>query len=161
MFFIIVDGTSDGGVKDWKYHLRKHRGTSLGLNGSDSDTSKSDTTEKSTEATPKQNKRVSFVVENSIYSQECWIDQEVSKLSERVKLIGGPNYWRLIVFIKNKLPLENENTIVDAVEMVRASYGKLNGLSRDTIYSQAKGIIQARKGYVNYLFTLIFLVRCF
>lgn len=47
--------------------------------------------------------------------------------------------------MKDKLPMESEDTIVDAVEMVRASQGKLNGLSRDQIFNKALSIIKASK----------------
>lgn len=125
--------------------------------GLDTEASKKDAVEKSTEETTKtQNKGMSFVAKNNTNDQESWMDQEISKLSERVKLIGGPNYWRLIVFIKNKLPMESENSIVDAVEMVRASYGKLNGLSRDTIFNQANNIIKSKNGYITNLIVFCF-----
>lgn len=170
IFFIVKDDSSDYGTKtsvekDWKYHLRRHRGTSLGLstsNGSDAETGNNDAVEKSTkEMTKAQNKRVSFVAENNTNYHESWMDQEISKLSETVKLIGGPNYWRLIVFIKNKLPMESENSIVDAVEMVRATYGKLNGLSRDTIFLHANNIIRSKKGYVSNFCLLWFFYQFF
>lgn len=155
------DKSDDSGAgtpaKDWKYRLRKHRVTSLGLNPANRSTLEASTPERAAEEVSRsENKRLSFSLENNGNSRESWIDREISKLSERVKLIGGPNYWRLIVFIKDQLPMESEDTIVDAVEMVRASHGKLNGLSRDTIVSQAKGIILAKKGYVRFRLLLFF-----
>lgn len=99
--------------------------------------------------TNEQSKKVAFTTDYMSGGQESWVDQEISKLSERVKLIGGPNYWRLIVFIKDKLPMETESAVVDAVEMVRASHGKLNGLSRDQIFNETRKIIQENKEYVH------------
>lgn len=130
-------GSKSDCANDWKYHLRKHRVTSLGLN---TDTVANE------ETTNKCAKKVSFIAEDNLDEQEKWIKQEISKLSERVKLIGGPNYWRLIIFIKDKFPMESEDFIVDAVEMVRASHGKLNGLSRDKIFNEVQMIIQTKKG---------------
>lgn len=100
--------------------------------------------DKNKDITPKDENKITT---NHRYTQESWIEREISRLSERVKLIGGPNYWRLIVYIKDKMPMVSEDSIVDAVEAVRASHGKLNGLSRDTIFNEARGVIESKKRY--------------
>lgn len=143
--------------------MRKHRVTSLGLSSTsepNTDTNKTVTIE-SEETFKMQIKKPLNTADNSSDEQDSWVEQEISKLSERVKLIGGPNYWRLIVFIKDKLPMESEDVIVDAVEMVRAAHGKLNGLSRDTIFCETLNVIQTKKRYVPYLLIKHYIIYIF
>lgn len=71
-----------------------------------------------------------------------WIEEEISKLSEKTKQGGGQNFWRLIVFLKKQIPEETEDNLLAAVNLVRDSYGKLTGVSRDTIMSEVKTILK-------------------
>lgn len=78
-------------------------------------------------------------------TDQKWIELEISKLSERVKKLGGVNYYRLVVFIKLNLPSETEDCIVNAVESVKEAHGTLNGLSRNTILSEVTNLINEKR----------------
>lgn len=79
-------------------------------------------------------------------SSSDWIELEIEKLLPRTLEMGGPNFWRLVVYLKMQIPNEPEENLVSAVEEVRNNNnGKLSGLSRETILGLVRSEVQKRK----------------